>query len=93
MLRLAESSQQLPSSLYVRDIDIGSDRDPVSLGGFADIFQGIYNGQTVALKRLRVCCPYESNVFKVKRSLEVGTSSSLTLSPRISRERLSYGDS
>jgi hypothetical protein len=93
MLRLAESSHQLPSSLYVRGVDIGTDRDPVSHGGFADIFQGQYNGRTVALKRLRVCFPSESSVFKVDYSLQIKISLLLTLYPRASHEKLSYGDS
>jgi hypothetical protein len=53
MIRLAAASLKLPPSLYIRDIDIGPQRDPVVMAGTADIFKAQYRGHTVALKRLR----------------------------------------
>jgi hypothetical protein len=49
--KLASGSRRFPSSLFVAGIDIGASRDPIAQGGFADVFQGTYNGQMVALKR------------------------------------------
>jgi hypothetical protein len=43
----------LPPSLFVRHAQrVGS--EPVSCGGFADIFKGKLGGRLVALKRIRI---------------------------------------
>lgn len=54
LVRLAGKSECLPTSLLIKDVDIGDDRDPWASGGFADVFRGLYKDKTVALKRLRV---------------------------------------
>jgi hypothetical protein len=52
LLKLSSSSRQLPKSLFIYDVDIGSSRDPVYKGGFADIFRGTFQGRAIAVKRL-----------------------------------------
>ncbi len=42
----------VPRSSLIKGVQL-QDRDPVAGGGFADIFRASYNGQLVALKRLR----------------------------------------
>jgi hypothetical protein len=53
MKRLTMASGQIPRLLDIQGVDIGDRRDPQLCGGFADIFQGVYRGISVALKRLR----------------------------------------
>jgi serine/threonine-protein kinase TNNI3K len=67
MIRLAAAIPRLPRSLYIRDIDIGRERDPVTMGGHADIFTAQYRGHPVALKRLRRLNVRESDFHKVSR--------------------------
>ncbi|TFK47647.1 hypothetical protein OE88DRAFT_1647780 [Heliocybe sulcata] len=50
LLRLSEKSSQLPSSVCIGPVNLVS-RDPMSGGGFADIFRASYHSQDVALKR------------------------------------------
>jgi hypothetical protein len=54
LVKLAASSGNLPSSLFLRGLNIGPSRDPLFAGGFSDIFKGTYQGQKVAVKRPRV---------------------------------------
>jgi hypothetical protein len=42
----------MPSSLFISGVKL-LEKDPVVGGGFADIFKASYDGQAVALKRLR----------------------------------------
>jgi hypothetical protein len=42
----------IPASVMLTGIRV-KNREPVALGGFADIFKGIYQGKAVALKRFR----------------------------------------
>ena len=53
MQRLAQSSGQLPISLFVEDVRL-TDPAPVMGGGFADVYIGSYGNQKVALKALRI---------------------------------------
>ena len=53
LVKLSVVSDELPPSLFVRDVDIGSVRDPLRMGGCADIYKGVYDGRPVAVKRLR----------------------------------------
>jgi hypothetical protein len=54
LLDLSASSGALPHDLFIKGVTIGSDRDPSSGGGFADIFLGRYQGKDVAIKRFRI---------------------------------------
>ncbi|TCD66289.1 hypothetical protein EIP91_001580 [Steccherinum ochraceum] len=61
LVQLSRSAGILPSHLFLDGI-VCLNRDTVAGGGFADIFMGSYEGQPVALKRLRV--------FKAEDDLE-----------------------
>ncbi|KAJ7879535.1 kinase-like domain-containing protein [Mycena olivaceomarginata] len=52
MQQVAESGEQLPSSLFITGV---TDRDehPTFGGGFGDVYQASYDGKRVALKRIR----------------------------------------
>jgi hypothetical protein len=65
MMRLAASSKELPPSLYVHGVELGAVRDPLSQGGFADVFKAGYRGGFVALKRLRSYRIGEPDLYKV----------------------------
>jgi hypothetical protein len=54
MVKLAANSGELPPSLFLEGVEIGSSRDPTYLGGFADIFRGRFQSSDVAVKRLRL---------------------------------------
>jgi hypothetical protein len=53
-VKLASKSGKLPHNLFIAGVDIGQDRDPFAIGGFSDVFRGLYLGQLVAVKRPRV---------------------------------------
>lgn len=50
---IANASNELPPSLFIEGVQIRS-RDPTCFGSFADVFCGTYQGQQIALKRLRI---------------------------------------
>ncbi|KAJ7828544.1 kinase-like domain-containing protein [Mycena olivaceomarginata] len=52
IIRLSEAREQLPSSLFITGV---SDHDecPTFSGGFGDVYRASFNGDTVALKRIR----------------------------------------
>ncbi len=52
LMGLARKTGTLPKTLFLQGIEC-KDRDPVGGGGFADIYLASYNGQPVALKRIR----------------------------------------
>jgi hypothetical protein len=54
LLKLSTTSGILPRDVFIQGVDIGPDRDPWTSGGFADVFRGTYDGQQVAVKRLRI---------------------------------------
>jgi hypothetical protein len=51
IIKFARASGYLPSSLFIK-VEAVSD-EAVAFGGFADIYEGVYLGRKVALKRLR----------------------------------------
>jgi len=53
MLKLAMRSEKLPTSLFLKGVKC-SETESYSVGSFADIYIGEYEGQKVALKRLRM---------------------------------------
>jgi hypothetical protein len=65
LVKLSASSGELPSSLFVREVDIGAVRDPTCTGGFADIYRGTYLGITVAIKRLRISESQKAELYPV----------------------------
>jgi hypothetical protein len=69
LLKLSSESRQLPKSLFIDGVDIGSSRDPVCRGGFADIFRGTFQGRTVAIKRLYLEDRPEVHYVSVIRTL------------------------
>jgi hypothetical protein len=54
LVKLAAVSQELPPSLFLEGVDLCGVRDPILMGGFADVFRGRYQEHEVAIKRLRV---------------------------------------
>lgn len=58
----------LPSGIYLLGIQNISLR-PVSGGGFADVYKGLYNGQLVALKVARIFEDDDSNILKVRSEI------------------------
>jgi hypothetical protein len=95
MIKLAAASRRFPSSIYVRDIDVGQVRDPTRFGGYADIFEARHRGRPVALKRLRALTTRESDLHKVRQtklsrdSRLTSLLESLQRSPRLAPTRAS----
>jgi hypothetical protein len=52
VVKIAASSEKLPSSLFLPDVKLES-RDSFFGGGFADIYRGMYEGHKVAIKKPR----------------------------------------
>ncbi|GJE97161.1 hypothetical protein PsYK624_133740 [Phanerochaete sordida] len=52
-VRLCEASLQLPERLWLSDVHLKIPY-PVARGGFGDVYQGEYRGDTVAMKALRI---------------------------------------
>jgi hypothetical protein len=52
-VRLLTEFDKHPQPLFVTGVDTSETRHPYSAGGFADVFHGMYEGQSVAVKRLR----------------------------------------
>lgn len=52
IVRLSQKSHKLPESIYVRGVKI-IDRYNMNGGAFADIYKGVYQGEEVAVKKLR----------------------------------------
>jgi hypothetical protein len=53
LMDIASSSNELPASLFIRDVHLDS-QVPESFGAYADIFRGTLRGQHVAVKRLSI---------------------------------------
>lgn len=53
LVKLSEASAIIPASVLIRGLTL-IETQPVSGGGFADIYRAMYRGQEVALKHLRV---------------------------------------
>ncbi|KAF9469341.1 kinase-like domain-containing protein [Collybia nuda] len=53
LVKLSETSEIIPASVLIRGLTL-VENQPVSGGGFADIYRARYQGQEVALKHLRV---------------------------------------
>lgn len=53
MRRLSYSADLFPSALRLEGVEC-PDGMPYGVGGYADVFRGTYEGNKVALKRLRV---------------------------------------
>jgi hypothetical protein len=65
LVKLAAESGEYPPSLFITGVDVGSNRDPVATGGLADIFRGTYQGQDVAVKRLRMSDSMRAETHRV----------------------------
>ncbi len=52
LVRFSKASGILPASMFLKGVECGI-RDTVAGGGFADIYRATYQGQEVALKKLR----------------------------------------
>ncbi|KAF8143362.1 hypothetical protein K438DRAFT_1691463 [Mycena galopus ATCC 62051] len=53
MQKISEAGEQLPSSLFITGVD-DHDEHATFAGGFGDIYRASYQGQMVALKRIRI---------------------------------------
>jgi hypothetical protein len=73
LVKIAAASNTLPSSVFVADVHLNS-CFPINNGGFADIFHGTWNGQSVALKRLRVndCREAGGDIQEVGTDSQIG---------------------
>lgn len=89
MLKFAMECQTVPSSLFIQDSDLLIDYtiEP-ALGGFSDVFRGSVNGETVAVKRLRVLQCKDSSFDKVRVSHIFQGVLSATLCQMLHREAL-----
>jgi hypothetical protein len=67
LVKLASNSNILPTSLFVSGVDIGAVRDPIHGGGFADIYQGRFEGMDVAVKKLRFHGGDREQLHRVRR--------------------------
>jgi hypothetical protein len=54
LIDLSQCKAMIPSSLFLKRVEADRMQDPIGVGGFADVFCGSYEGEDVALKRLRV---------------------------------------
>ncbi|KAG6861528.1 hypothetical protein C0995_015261 [Termitomyces sp. Mi166 len=68
LVKLSERSEIIPASVLIRGLTL-TDTQPVSGGGFADIYLAMYRGQEVAVKHLRVRQDQDSQ--RIRRLLEV----------------------
>ncbi len=65
LYRLASAARLYPFPFFVHGLHLAK-REPVVGGYFADIFRASYDGQEVALKRLRISqSPNEKDSFAV----------------------------
>jgi hypothetical protein len=53
LISLSAACNLVPHSLYLSGVEL-LEKDPISGGGFADVFHASYAGSKVALKRLRI---------------------------------------
>ncbi len=53
LVRLSTEASVVPSSLFLTGIEC-EDKEPIGMGGYADIFRATYKKKHVILKRLRV---------------------------------------
>lgn len=53
LTRLVGWSRELPEQLFVRRVNFKTDA-PYARGGFADVFKGDHEGESVAVKRLHI---------------------------------------
>jgi len=65
---LLKANKTIPRSLFVKGISLKSNI-AIKCGGFADIFQGSYRGELVALKRMRI----SSNDQDMENAIDVST--------------------
>jgi hypothetical protein len=65
LVKLSANTYILPTSLFVQGVDIGSMRDPLHGGGFADIYRGRHKGLEVAVKKLRFSEEQRAHVHRV----------------------------
>ncbi|EIN13459.1 hypothetical protein PUNSTDRAFT_58411, partial [Punctularia strigosozonata HHB-11173 SS5] len=56
----------LPPSFFISGVDLRSQR-PVTSGGFGDIYQGTYEGKTVAIKLFRMYKPANGPLLMNRR--------------------------
>jgi hypothetical protein len=54
LIDLSAKSGVVPSAIFLKRVEADPGAHAVAYGGFADIFSGFYDGQLVALKRVRV---------------------------------------
>ena len=54
MIKLGKLANNIPTSLFLNASDLKVDRQswPVAQGGFADVYEGEFRGNRVALKRV-----------------------------------------
>jgi hypothetical protein len=67
LIKLSTAANILPTSLFVRNVDIGRARDPWRCGAFADIFRGHYGGCEVVVKKLRFFSEGRAHAHRVSR--------------------------
>ncbi|KAJ8521240.1 hypothetical protein ONZ45_g2042 [Pleurotus djamor] len=65
MIRLSETCHQLPTSLFLEDVEV-MEKDARFLGSFSNVYRARYGDQAVALKRMRI---FESDTETVHMKL------------------------
>jgi hypothetical protein len=60
LVKLSARNSLFPRSLFLYGTQLGSDREAVAGGRYADIYRGLLGPQDVAIKRMRVYAKEES---------------------------------
>jgi hypothetical protein len=70
LIKLADRSGQFPRYMHLEDVKLVPDRQFHRHGGFADVYQGIHNGQLIAVKKPRLLGDLEiaQKVFRLSAS-------------------------
>ncbi|KAJ7765124.1 kinase-like domain-containing protein, partial [Mycena olivaceomarginata] len=65
MQKLSEAHDQLPTSLFIDGVS-DADEHPTFAGGFGDVYRASYDGERVALKRMRTFTADSTNPTRLK---------------------------
>lgn len=91
LLKLVLRCDKLPRALFLSNIHLSSAENQASMGGFSDIFIGMYGVRRVAIKRLRVFQIMESSKrATVQQVCGLADSSSLSSIDHFARHDQSF---
>lgn len=65
LCKMCDHKCSLPSSMVVtfETLRVDPTAAPMATGGFGDVFQGVYDGRTAAVKRMRVALSNNNPTF------------------------------